>query len=253
MKKIFTIFSLIIFISSISFGQRNVKDSIIGTPWVAVNYGANWTSGDLSLKYNYFNHLGIMAGYKTSKNWFWGIDGNFMFSDNVDINGMFDGLTDEKGNITDVNGDIATVVVAARGLNINLAVGKVFPVLSPNKNSGFFIHGGVGFLAHKYRIATQDQVIPQIELEYKKGYDRLSLGPNFHEFLGYAFMADRGLINFYGGFYAQQGLTKNFRTIFFDQPDVPVSTKTMLDLQAGLKIGWFIPIYKRKPKDYYFD
>ena len=111
----------------------------------------------------------------------------------------------------------------------------------------------MGFLAHKYRIATQDQVIPQLELDYKKGYDRLTLGPNFHEFLGYAFMADHGLINFYGGFYAQQGLTKNFRKIFFDQPNVPVSTKTMIDLQVGFKLGWFIPIYKRKPKDFYFD
>lgn len=253
MKNIIVIFILTFSFCPFLMGQRNVRDSIIGTPWVAVNYGGNWTHGDLALKYTFLHHLGIMAGYKTSKNWFWGLDGNFMFSDKVNINGMFDGLTDATGNITDMNGDIGTVVVSARGLNVNFAVGKVFPVLSPNKNSGFFVHGGMGFLAHKYRIATQDQVIPQLELDYKKGYDRLTLGPNFHEFLGYAFMADHGLINFYGGFYAQQGLTKNFRKIFFDQPNVPVSTKTMIDLQVGFKLGWFIPIYKRKPKDFYFD
>ena len=236
-----------------SFGQRNVNDSIIGTPWVSVNYGGNWTSGDMALKYDFLHHLGIMAGYKTTKNWFLGIDANFMFSERVHTNGMLNNLQDSQGNVTDMNGDIGKIVISARGLNANLAVGKVFPVLSPNENSGIFIHCGFGFLAHKYRIATQDQVIPQLELDYKKGYDRLTLGPNFHQFVGYAFMADHGLINFFGGFYAQQGFTHNFRTQFFDQPGVPVSNKTMLDFQVGFKIGWFIPIYKRKPKDYYLD
>jgi hypothetical protein len=79
------------------------------------------------------------------------------------------------------------------------------------------------------------------------------MGPNLHEFVGYALMANRGLINFYGGFYAQQGFTKNMRTVFFDQPEIPVSKKTMIDLQFGFKIGWFIPIYKRLPKEFYFD
>jgi hypothetical protein len=27
----------------------------------------------------------------------------------------------------------------------------------------------------------------------------------------------------------------------------------MFDLQYGFKVGWFIPIYQRKPKDYYFE
>jgi hypothetical protein len=66
-------------------------------------------------------------------------------------------------------------------------------------------------------------------------------------------MSNAGFYNFYGGFYFQQGLTKNYRTIFFDQPTVPVSTATRLDLQFGLRIGWYIPFYKRLPKDYYFD
>ncbi len=236
-----------------SFGQRNVKDSIIGTPWIAVNYGGNWTKSDLALKFGYLNHLGIMAGYKTQKNWFYGFDGNFIFGNRVNLNGMFDHLIDSQGTITDVNGDIAQVVVTAKGFNTNFAIGKIFPVLSPNENSGIFIHGGLGYLAHKYRIDTQEHVVPQIELKYRKGYDQLTSGINFHQFVGYAFMADRGLINFYGGFYAQQGLTRNRRTVFFHQPGIPVSKAQMLDIQIGFKVGWFIPIYKRKPKDFYID
>jgi hypothetical protein len=53
--------------------------------------------------------------------------------------------------------------------------------------------------------------------------------------------------------YMQEGLTKNRRTIFYDQPDNLVSTKTRLDIQYGFRLGWYIPFYRRQPKDYYFD
>lgn len=235
------------------FAQRNVRDSVIGTPWVAITYGSNWSGGDLLKKYGYLNHLGFLAGYKTKKNVFIGLDGNFIFGRDIRITGLFDGLKDSYGNITDINGDIATILLFSRGFNTNITFGKILPVFSPNANSGIFLQGGFGLLAHKIRIESNSQVIPSLELDYKKGYDRLCMGPNIHEFIGYSFMANRGVFNFYGGFYAQQGFTKNMRTIFFDQPDVPVSKKTQIDLQFGLKIGWLIPIYKRLPKDYYYN
>jgi hypothetical protein len=252
MKKSFLILSILL-LANLVIAQRNVKDSIIGTPWIGVQYGANWTSGDLADRYGFMNHVGIMAGYKTNKNWFWGLESNFMFGNDVRMTGLFDHLIDSQGNITDVNGDIGLVLVYARGLNVNLAIGKVFPVLSPNKNSGIFVHAGVGYLAHKMRVETQDQVIPQLELDYKKGYDRFTAGPNAHQFLGYAFMSNAGFMNFYGGFYIQEGFTQNKRTIFFDQPTIPVSSETRLDIQYGVKVGWFIPFYKRQPKEFYYN
>jgi len=103
------------------------------------------------------------------------------------------------------------------------------------------------------KIETNEQVIPQIELDYKKGYDRLTTGVNLHQFVGYNFMSSTGGYHFYGGFYAQEGFTKNRRTINFDEPDVPVSTELRLDVQIGFKLGWVIPIYKRQPKDFYFN
>ena len=240
-------------LSSNGYSQRSVKDSTISTPIFAMHYGANTTAGDLKDRYGFLNHIGLLAGYKTNKNWFWGLDANFIFGNRVNMDDIFAELRDSKGNITDANGDIATVITNSRGFNTNFAVGKIFPVLSPNANSGIFVHGGAGFLAHKLRIETNDQVVPPVEGDYRKGYDRLSMGINFHQFVGYSFMANRGLINFYGGFYAQQGFTKNQRLVNFDQPDIPVSNDLRLDLQFGLKAGWMIPIYRRLPKEYYFD
>lgn len=252
-KTILVFFSALLGFQLSVAAQRNVRDSIIGTPMVALHYGGNLTGGDLKDRYGFLNHVGLLAGYKTNQNWFWGIDGNFLFGNRINMSDPLAALRDSKGNITDENGDIAAVIYNSRGFNANVAVGKVFPVLSPNANSGLFVHVGGGILAHKLRIETNSQVVPAIEGDYLKGYDRLTMGFNSHQFIGYSFMANQGFINFYGGFYAQQGFTRNMRTINYDQPDVPVSKDLRLDLQFGLKFGWMIPIYKRLPKDYYFD
>lgn len=236
-----------------AWSQRKFGDSTIATPWVGIQYGGNWSNADLGERYGYFNHLGMMAGYKTKRNWVYGLDGNFMFGSQIRMEGLFDELADSYGNITDVNGDVANILLFARGFNVNLMVGKVFPVFSLNENSGIYVHGGVGYLQHKLRIESNDQVIPSLELDYKKGYDRFTSGINFHQFVGYAFLANQGIVNFYGGFYAQQGLTYNRREIFFDRPNEEVPQGQRLDVQIGFKLGWFIPVYQRKPKDYYFD
>lgn len=251
MKHIYLIATFFVVFSS--FSQRNVKDSIIGTPWIAIHYGANWAQNDFADRFGFLNHLGFHAGYKTNKNWTLTADANFIFGEKVKNSTLFDNLKDSYGNLTDINGDIATVLTLARGYNVNFALGKVIPLTKTNRNSGIYIHAGAGYLAHKIRIESRDQVIPQLELDYKKGYDRFSSGINIHQFLGYAHLANSGVVNFYGGFYFQEGFTKNRRTIFFDEPETPVSTKTRLDVQIGLKTGWFIPIYKRKPKAFYFS
>jgi len=236
-----------------SSAQRNVRDSIIGTPWISVNYGLNWTAGDLADRHGLLNHVGMLFGYKTNKNWVFALDGAFIFGNQVKETGLFDALVDSKGNITDINGDIAKVRVLSRGYYADLNVGKIFSVLSPNKNSGIYVSMGVGFVSHNYRIETQDNVIPELELDYRKGYDRLTTGLNTQQFLGYAFMANQGIFNFYGGFYIQEGYTYNRRTVFFDQPDTPVSTDMRLDVQYGFKVAWLIPVYRRMPKEYYFN
>jgi hypothetical protein len=246
------LFFLLLFSNS-CFSQRNVTDSIISTPLLGGHYGGNWTQGDLADRFGYLNHVGVLAGYKTSKNWFWGVEGNFIFGNRLRISDPLVALRDSKGNITDQNGDIAKVLLSARGFNANLTFGKLIPVLSPNVNSGILIHGGVGYLAYKMRIDTPDHVVPLIELDYRKGYDRFTNGINFHQFIGYLFMANKGFFNMYGGFYIQEGITKNVRSIFFDTPDVPVSKEPRLDVQVGFKLGWIIPVYKRLPKDYYTD
>lgn len=251
-------FLLSILLFTVSFtvvSQRNMVDSIIPTPLFGVQYGGTWSEGDLKERFGYFNHVGIAGGYKFQKNWYVGIAGDFMFGNKITLthHDLFHHLMDSYGNITDQNGDVGTILTFARGFHVNLEAGKVFNQLGHNKNSGLFIKIGGGYLNHRIRIESNDHVVPLLEKEYRKGYDRLTTGFNTSQFIGYLFMSDNSFLNFYAGFYMQEGFTKNRRTIFWDKPNEPVPTNTRLDIMYGFKIGWLIPVYKRVPKDYYYD
>jgi len=66
-------------------------------------------------------------------------------------------------------------------------------------------------------------------------------------------MANQGVYNFYGGFYFQQGFTQDQRDIFWDKPNEFVSKDIRIEYQFGFKVGWLVPVYKRQPKEFYFD
>jgi hypothetical protein len=197
--------------------------------------------------------LGGIIGYKTEMNVILGIEGSFMFGGNVKEPGLLNNLLDEQNTITNVSGGAAEVIPMLRGFNLNGAVGFVFEGTGHNPNSGIMIMGSAGFMWHKIRIESQEDVVPQIQHEYLQGYDRLTTGFNISEFIGYNFMANKGIYNFYGGFYFLQGFTYNQRTIFWDRPDYQVPLERRLDLQYGIRLSWMIPAYKRQTKEYYYN
>lgn len=235
-----------------SYGQRDVSEAI-GTPYIGLQYGANWTAGDLAERYGFTNSLGAHAGYKTKKNWIFGIEGNFLFGNNIRIDRLLDNLRDSRGEILNTSGQPSIVVFYNRGFNVNFAISKIIPVLSPNPNSGIMIQLGAGYLWHKLRIEAQEDEVPQISGDYLKGYDRLTIGMNVSEFIGYNYMANQGIWNFYAGFYAMHGFTKNQRDVFWDHPNEKVDKGLRIEHIIGFKVGWLIPIYKREVKEFYYN
>ncbi len=239
--------------SSKVLSQRVVEDDIIATPYVGIQYGANMTDGDLADRFGFANHLGILAGYKTDLNWVFAVDANFMFSQNVREPGLLSNIMDSQGTITNTSGSPADILLFLRGLSVNGIFGFIFPNTGHNPNSGVMFELGAGYLWHRIRIESQEDEAPQIEGDYLQGYDRLTSGLNTSQFIGYNFMANGGVFNFYTGLYFQQGYTYNRREIFWDRPDYQVPTDRRLDLQFGLRFGWMIPIYKRQVKDFYYN
>lgn len=247
------LFFCFFFFLSIS-GKAQVSGSeSVAIPLVGVHYGGAFSGGDLAERFGYINRVGFTAGYKLKSNWSFGLESDFWFSDNVKLTGLFDHLIDNQGTITNDIGMPASVLVYARGVHANAYLGRLFPLNKRNQNSGILVQLSGGYMLHRLRIETNDNVVPQIELDYKKGYDRLTTGLNTQQFVAYSFLNNRGAYSFYAGIYFQQGFTYNRRTINFDQPDIPVSTALRLDLQTGFRIGWYIPFYSSEPRDYYYN
>ena len=62
----------------LSFSQWNKKDSVMSRVWIGAEYGGNWPQADLAERYGFMNHIGVMTGFKSSKNWFYGFSLHFI-------------------------------------------------------------------------------------------------------------------------------------------------------------------------------
>ncbi|MBW7868106.1 MAG: hypothetical protein H3C31_07270 [Brumimicrobium sp.] len=251
-KTLFLLGICLLLAHTFSWGQRKVEEAI-GTPYIGIHYGANWPGGAYAQRYGFTNMLGSHAGYKTKKNWIYALDGNFLFGNKIKVEGLIQNLMDSNGNILNTSGGSSIVLLFNRGFNINASVGKIIPVWNPNPNSGITITLDAGYFWNRLRIETQEDEVPQLRGDYLKGYDRLEIGVNTSEFIGYTFMANRGIFNFYAGFYFQQQFTRDQRDIFWDHPNELVDKKIRIGHLFGLRAGWLIPIYKRMPKEFYYN
>lgn len=245
MKYVYLLLVSFLFNSFLLGQVKDWKNEATSTFLVGAHYAPSFALGDLQKRYSFLNHIGADISYKTDKNWIFGGDMSFIFGNRTKLTGLFDHLVDSQGNISNTDGNNGVVLAHPRGWSFNVHVGKVFPVGKSNPNSGIFIRINAGYLQHKLYIETRDDVIPSLEKEYRKGYDRLATGFATEQFIGYLFMGDNEYLNFYAGAFIQEGFTRNRRNMNYDQPDIPVDRRLRLDMMTGIKVAWTFPAYSR--------
>ena len=242
---------LIIFFSVKLSAQINPADSSVKCFIPNISFSYLFPGGDI--KDDYGSNATIGGGFfiKGKKNLLFSADFNYMFGGNVknekDILWM---VLTESGHIIDGNGTYALYNVPERGFTLNARIGKIFNKLGYNPNSGLMVMGGLGYIQHFTKIESQYLTAPQISGDYAKGYDHLRGGVSLNEFIGYFFMSNSRVLNFYGGFEFVQAFTKSKRDYLFDEmgPD----NNKYTDLFFGFRLGWMLPLYKRVPKEYYY-
>lgn len=231
--------------------QRNVKDSTIVAPHMAITYGYLLNGGDMADRFDPFHSIGADFYVKTKKNWFLGGEGSFLVTNTVMEPGLISNLVTDKGELIDQDGQLSVIDVTGRGWKVTVNGGKLFPVFGSNPNSGLLLRGGVGFLQHKIRIEHQINTLPQLDGDYEKGYDRLTNGLLLNQFVGWYHMSNNRIANFIVGIDAYQGFTQGRRDWNFDtqmKDDQP-----RLDVMLGLKVGWIIHFYPRTGPEFYTD
>ena len=249
MKKLFFL-SFLVFIIAIKIAaQVSIKDSSIATPLVGFSYGYQFPAGDLAKRFGNNSTVQMNVDFKTKNYWTFGINGSYFFGSNIKEAGIFDSIISKDGYIIDQNGEFADVRLYERGFTVSVTAGRMFPFKKPNPNSGIEFNVGLGFIQHKIRIETIGNNVPQLTTAYKMGYDRLTNGFLLSENLGYLYLSNNRLLNFYFGFECLQGFTQSRRSYDYDL--MKADTQKRLDILYGIKISWILPLYRKAPQEFY--
>lgn len=248
MKHLFIAYFVFLFSSLYS---QAIRDSAITFTMISGSYSFQVPGGDLDERFGTSSSVGPSFMIKTKQNILLGADFDFIFGGKINQPGVFDSILPSDGKFVNKYGDLSKVLITERGFFLGGKVGKIIPFFKKNPNSGILISLRAGLLQHKIRIENENNNVPQILGDYKKGYDRLTNGFSMSEFIGYMYFSKSQVANFYIGFEFYQAWTENRRSIDF--ATMKHDDLKRHDYLYTFKLGWLFPILKRQPKEYYFD
>jgi hypothetical protein len=234
-----------------SRAQLHLKDSVIPIHMVATSYALEIPGADMASRFGSGNTIELQYLYKTKKNWIYGFSTDYLFGNRVKETDMLSNITTPDGFLIASNGKLVDHQFQEEGFTTFLKIGKLIPRWGPNPNSGIVAMAGLGFMEEHIRINLvdgNDQIAPQLDAQMRKGYDRLSNGIAFEQYIGYVFLSNKRYLNFYAGVDITEGLTKDRR---YDYDLNAYNNALRYDILYGIRVGWILPIYKRAPKDFY--
>lgn len=254
MKSRFFVLSLFVMLVYTASAQKDIKKECVPTLMFSATYAYQFPGADTKILYGNNSTIGASVLYKTDKNWLWTANGNFIFGDKInssreDILGI---ILDNNGELITGDGIYGSYAMFQRGYHFQAQVGKVFSVLAPNPNCGFFVNAGLGYLMNRVRIefSSSSSTPPNIDDDYKYGYDRMRGGFAYSGEFGYLYMSNSRVLNFSLSFEFIQSHTKSLREWDFNL--MAKDLKSYVDRYYGIRFAIYIPTYKRMPAEYYY-
>lgn len=217
---------------------------------IIFDYTHQFPFADLKETYGDNSSIGISILKKLQNNYLVGIDGSYIFGSKIKQENLFESISTENGEIINKDGLFANVLTYQRGLSTFLTGGKAF-LFAENNHSGIYFIAGLGYMQHKIRIQTQEDIIPHLDDEYKKGYDRLSGGLSMKMTMNYMYFSKRNNIKFFVGFEFIKGWSKNLREYNFDQM-THATGELRNDIVLGIKSGIIIPILRKNSEEFHY-
>ncbi len=249
-KNITVIFFLLCF-TSLTYAQEiegKKEEAQFSALLVNAQYGFQNPIGQLSDRFGRNNIVGLGVDYLPARsNFLFGLDGYYLFGTDVRTDVLSQIRRDEDDAIIGQNQTVATVLLRSRGIFMGGHLGFLFPILKNNPRSGIRVTAGAGFIQYKIRIQDDSESVPQIAGEYVKGYDHLTNGVSFSQFIGYHHLAINKMINFYAGFDINEAIVKNRRDINFNT--MMKDEESKFDVRIGFKVGWTLPFYFNRPTE----
>ena len=237
-------FTLLCFLPLFLWGQKRSEYTLNrgNALLFSLSYAGHKPGGDLANRFGNNFSFGTGAGLITNKgNWLVGLDFAYLFGGEVKED-VVASLRTPDGYIIGNDRGYANIELRERGFYAGGYIGKLISIGLPNPRSGIRVTLGAGLLQHKIRIQDDPlSGVPQLSGDYKKGYDRLSNGLAFSEFIGYQVMSMDKRVNFYAGLEFTQGMTMSRRDFNFDTRTKDETERK--DLLFGIRVGWVIPLY----------
>ncbi len=218
---------------------------------IAPSYTAQFPFGDMADRFGFNSQVSLNLMYKMKKNWLIGVEGGFLFGDQLRENYIIDKITTATGHLIGTNNDLIRVRPQMQGYTIKAEVGKIIPFSAKYPDAGLLLITSLGFLQHKIWLNVRETSVPQLSKTYRKGYDRMSNGPVISQFIGGTFMARRKYYSFYGGLQFDVAFTQNRRAFdFYEQRKLD---EKRVDMFLGIKVGWILPVFlQANEKEYYY-
>ena len=203
-------------------------------------YGAYFPKGDLNNRFGFSQSFGFCADYVWGEKVGLGLEGQFHFGNKVKENTLINSLL-SSGFMVGDDGDLVPVGFEQRGMSLMTWLSKNFPFSRKSPNSGLLLKLGMGYTLHKINYNVDRNAVPQFSPPYRTGYDRLSGGIVFSQFIGLIKCEQQRFANLYLGVELQEGLTSNLRP--WDLATNSSLDASRFDLRIGLKFGWIIPVW----------
>lgn len=252
LKIILPLFLSILFILSSlpAVSQLNLKDSAVNVWFLHPSICVQFPEGDMKERFYINSSAGFGIFHKRKSNWLFGVEFNYLFAEKVrNEDAILSNISTSEGFVIDKTGVFANIHFRQRGFMTRFKCGKVITTRYGNPNSGVLVVGGFGMLQHRIRIEVHENTAPQLDGDYKKGYDKLTNGPAGSLFLGYTHFSDNKLINFSLGIEYILGFTKSRRD--YDFVLMKKDETQRLDHLISLRFAWKIPVYRRAPRNLY--
>ena len=241
----FFLLCVLFFTSLKGFAQHN--DSAAYGFIFKLSYAEQLPGGTLGRLFGYNSNVQGGVFYKTSSNWIYGGEFSYIFGNVLKNTGVLDSIATNNGNLIANDGNYPGISYFERGFDIQLTVGKLFPV-SRNLNSGILVTFSAGYIQYHLDIEAPSDWTPQISGDYLQGYDHLTAGVCATEFIGYQYISKKLFLAIFGGFEFTEAFAKSLRYDFQLHEKDPNYKYAML---SGLRVGWMLPILQEKKLKFY--
>lgn len=222
------------------------------TQWagIMVDYTYQSPIGILKDRFGNNSSIGVTYIQEKNNNFFYGIDIDYIFGNNIKEDSLFSGISTINGEIIDAEGYFANLLLYERGFSSHLFIGYAISLEETKKHS-IYLSSGIGYLQHKIFIDKKKANIPQLSGDYENGYDRLTNGLSTKWGADYMYFNKKNNFQIVLGLELIYAFTKNQRTYLFDYMKYE-DTALRNDILLGIRCGFVLPINRGNTEEFHY-